>query len=62
MQHHHLPVSPAAGPFEAAFLRGSGGDEATAPMLVAADFGVTQLVDANCGLHGSLRKNIFTCT
>ena len=37
-------------------------DEAIALMSVAADFGVTQVVDANWGVHGSLRKNVFTCT
>jgi acetamidase/formamidase len=29
-------------------------------MSVAADFGVTQVVDANWGVHGSIRKNVFT--
>ena len=37
-------------------------DEAIALMSVAADFGVTQVVDANWGVHGSLRKSVFTCT
>jgi acetamidase/formamidase len=37
-------------------------DEAIALMSVAADFGVTQVVDANWGVHGSIRKNVFTCT
>ena len=37
-------------------------DEAIALLSVAADFGVTQVVDANWGVHGSLRKNVFTCT
>ncbi|WP_299808948.1 acetamidase/formamidase family protein [uncultured Roseibium sp.] len=36
-------------------------DEAIALMSVAADFGVTQVVDANWGVHGSIRKNIFKC-
>ena len=31
-------------------------------LSVAADFGVTQVVDANWGVHGSIRKSIFTCT
>jgi acetamidase/formamidase len=31
-------------------------------MSVAADFGVTQVVDANWGVHGSIRKNVFRCT
>jgi acetamidase/formamidase len=35
-------------------------DEAIALMSVAADFGVTQVVDANWGVHGSIRKSIFT--
>jgi len=35
-------------------------DEAIALMSVAADFGVTQVVDANWGVHGSIRKNVFT--
>ncbi len=34
-------------------------DEAIALMSVAADFGVTQVVDANWGVHGSIRKSIF---
>ena len=37
-------------------------DEAIALMSVAVDFGVTQVVDANWGVHGSIRKNVFTCT
>ena len=28
-------------------------------MSVAADFGVTQVVDANWGEHGSIRKDVF---
>jgi acetamidase/formamidase len=35
-------------------------DEAIALMSVAADFGVTQVVDGNWGVHGSIRKNVFT--
>ena len=35
-------------------------DEAIALMSVAADFGVTQVVDANWGVHGSIRKGIFS--
>jgi acetamidase/formamidase len=34
-------------------------DEAIALISVAADFGVTQVVDANWGVHGSIRKNVF---
>ena len=36
-------------------------DEAISLMSVAADFGVTQVVDANWGVHGSIRKSIFQC-
>jgi acetamidase/formamidase len=35
-------------------------DEAIALLSVAADFGVTQVVDANWGIHGSIRKSMFT--
>ena len=28
---------------------------------VAADFGVTQVVDANWGVHGSIHKSVFSC-
>ena len=34
-------------------------DEAISLMSVGADFGVTQVVDANWGVHGTIRKNIF---
>ncbi len=34
-------------------------DEAIALMSVAADFGVTQVVDSNWGVHGSIRKSVF---
>ena len=34
-------------------------DEAIALLSVAADFGVTQVVDANWGVHGSIRKSVF---
>lgn len=37
-------------------------DEAISLMSVAADFGVTQVVDANWGVHGSIRKSIFKCS
>ena len=36
-------------------------DEAIALMSVAADFGVTQVVDGNWGVHGSIRKSVFVC-
>jgi acetamidase/formamidase len=35
-------------------------DEAIALMSVAADFGITQVVDGNWGVHGSIRKSVFT--
>ncbi|ETN83549.1 hypothetical protein NECAME_17432 [Necator americanus] len=34
-------------------------DEAIALLSVAADFGITQVVDANWGVHGSIRKSVF---
>ena len=34
-------------------------DEAIALMSVAVDFGITQVVDGNWGVHGSIRKSIF---
>ena len=36
-------------------------DEAISLLSVGADFGVTQVVDANWGVHGTIRKNIFRC-
>ena len=36
-------------------------DEAIALISVAADFGVTQVVDKNWGVHGAIRKSIFRC-
>jgi acetamidase/formamidase len=36
-------------------------DEAISLMSVAADFGVTQVVDANWGVHGTIRKSVFRC-
>ena len=35
-------------------------DEAISLISVAVDFGVTQIVDGNWGMHASLRKSIFT--
>lgn len=35
-------------------------DEAISLMSVAADFGITQVVDANWGVHGTIRKDIFS--
>ena len=34
-------------------------DEAISLMSVGVDFGVTQVVDGNWGVHASIRKNIF---
>ncbi len=36
-------------------------DETIALMSAAADFGVTQVVDANWGVHGTIAKSIFRC-
>jgi len=35
-------------------------DEAISLMSVAVDFGITQVVDGNWGVHASLKKSIFT--
>ena len=35
-------------------------DEAISLISVAVDFGVTQVVDGNWGVHASLNKRIFT--
>ncbi len=40
--------------------RGFSEDEAISLISVAVDFGVTQVVDANWGVHASLRKKVFT--
>jgi acetamidase/formamidase len=40
--------------------RGLSEDEALSLMSVAVDFGVTQVVDGNWGVHGILRKALFT--
>ena len=37
-------------------------DEAISLMSIAADFSVTQVVDANWGVTGSIRKSIFPCS
>jgi acetamidase/formamidase len=34
-------------------------DEAISLMSVAVDFGITQVVDGNWGIHASVKKNIF---
>ena len=39
--------------------KGLGEDEAVSLMSVAADFGVTQVVDGNWGVHGVISKSIF---
>lgn len=39
--------------------RGLSEDEAISLMSVAVDFGVTQVVDGNWGVHATLKKNIF---
>jgi acetamidase/formamidase len=39
--------------------RGLTEDEAISLMSVAVDFGVTQVVDGNWGVHGSIRRNMF---
>jgi acetamidase/formamidase len=44
------------------FLMSSKGlteDEAIALMSSAVDFGVTQVVDGNWGVHAILRKSVF---
>jgi acetamidase/formamidase len=35
-------------------------DEAISLMSVGVDFGVTQVVDGNWGVHASVRKQIFS--
>jgi acetamidase/formamidase len=40
--------------------KGLSEDEAISLMSVAVDFGVTQVVDGNWGVHGILKKAIFT--
>lgn len=40
--------------------KGLSEDEAISLMSVAADFGVTQVVDGNWGVHGILEKRIFS--
>ena len=42
-------------------VHGLSEDEAISLMSVAADFGVTQVVDANWGVHGTIRKSMFRC-
>jgi acetamidase/formamidase len=40
-------------------VKGLSEDEAIALMSSAVDFGVTQVVDGNWGVHAILRKDIF---
>lgn len=39
--------------------RGLSEDEAISLMSVAVDFGITQVVDGNWGVHGTVKKSIF---
>lgn len=39
--------------------QGLGEDEAISLMTVSADFGITQVVDGNWGVHGTLKKSVF---
>jgi acetamidase/formamidase len=40
--------------------QGLGEDEAVSLISVAVDFGVTQVVDGNWGMHAIVRKNLFS--
>src|SRR3977135_2585116 len=40
-------------------VRGLSEDEAISLMSVAVDFGVTQVVDGNWGVHAILKKGLF---
>jgi len=40
-------------------IKGLSEDEAIALMSAAIDFGVTQVVDGNWGVHAVLRKSLF---
>lgn len=40
-------------------MRGLNEDKAVAVMSVAVDFGVTQVVDGNWGIHATIRKSLF---
>jgi acetamidase/formamidase len=35
-------------------------DEALSLMSIAADFGITQVVDGNWGVHATMKKRVFT--
>jgi acetamidase/formamidase len=39
--------------------KGLSEDEAISLMSIAVDFGVTQVVDGNWGIHAIIKKNIF---
>ena len=39
--------------------KGLSENEAISLMSVAVDFGITQVVDGNWGVHATIRKNIF---
>ena len=40
-------------------VKGLSEDEAVSLMSVAVDFGITQVVDGNWGVHGTIRKAVF---
>jgi acetamidase/formamidase len=42
--------------------RGLSEDEAVSLMSIAVDFGVTQVVDGNWGVHAIIKKNLFAGT
>ena len=42
--------------------QGLSEDEAISLMSVAVDFGVTQVVDGNWGVHAIIKKNLFAGT
>jgi acetamidase/formamidase len=50
-QHGHYYIPATA--------KGLSEDEAISLMSVAVDFGVTQVVDANWGIHAVLKKAMF---
>ena len=39
--------------------RGLSEDEAISLMSIAVDFGITQVVDGNWGVHAIIRKSLF---
>jgi acetamidase/formamidase len=41
-------------------MRGFSEDEAIALMSAAVDFGVTQVVDGNWGVHATIRKSVLS--